>query len=393
MEFSFNEREQALQKEVRSFLAREMGPQLKEEMESWEGSTLRPRFSEGLRQLLRRMGKKGWFGIPWPKKYGGQEGTFTEQYVVVDEMTYQGVLPDRESLAIVGPDLLVFGSEEHKREFLPSITRSELVFCIGYSEPGFGSDLGGAQTRAVEDGDDYVITGQKIFTSRAHEADFCWLLARTDPQAPKHKGLSVFLVPMKSPGITIRPLINMADIHYFNEVFFDQVRVPKRNLVGEKNRGWYHVATALDFERTPILFPAGPTRRALDRLVSLVREGGLARRPGVALWRQRLAELAIEVEVLQVLCYRVVWLLDRGKVPNFESSMIKLFGTELSQRVAQAGMGLMGLYGPLLRGSPRAFLGGLAPRLSMVSIPTTIAGGTSEVQRNIIAQRGLGLPR
>ena len=271
-----------------------------------------------------------------------------------------------------------------------------MVWCQGYSEPNSGSDLASLQTRAVQDGDDFIINGQKIWTSQAHYADWMFVLARTDPDAPKHRGISYFLLDMKTPGITVRPLINMANGEGFNEVFFENVRVPRSGLLGELNRGWYIATTTLDFERSSI----GGTSQAKRSLEDLTRFAKSERdaATGQAIWdrpkvRHAVADLWVDLEIARMLSYRVVSMQSRGLVPNYEASIIKVFNSEFVQRQARVGMHIMGLYGGLWEGSPWAKLGARYSKSYVASVGIAIAGGTSEIQRNIIAQRGLGLPR
>jgi alkylation response protein AidB-like acyl-CoA dehydrogenase len=242
----------------------------------------------------------------------------------------------------------------------------------------------------VRDGDSYVINGQKIWTSNAHHADWIFLLARTDPDAPKHRGISFFLIDMKSPGISIRPLINLANQHGFNETFFDSVRVPAENLVGEENRGWYIAATTLDFERSGINRIATATR-TLNAIAGHVRATPSLRRRAEV--RHRLAELVLEFDLGRLLAYRVAWMQSRKLVPNYEASMSKLFGSEMQQRLANFAVNTLGLSGQILPDGRHAVLDGRAPLYYQTSLSLTIAAGTSEVQKNIIATRGLGLPR
>ncbi len=318
-----------------------------------------------------------------------------EQVVMREEMAYaRAPLLDIFGVNMIGPVLMMYGTEEQKKQHLPGIASGEVMWCQGYSEPESGSDLASLQTRAVRDGDDYVVNGQKIWTSNAHRADWIFMLARTDPDAPKHKGISFLLTPMKAPGISTRPLINMAGQHGFNEVFFEDVRVPATNLVGEENRGWYVGATLLDFERSGIGSSAA-VRRNLDDLLGYVRESagnGGAGRDRTA--RHKLAELVIETDVGRYLSYRVASLQARGEVPNYEASVAKSYLSELSQRVAGAGVNIMGLAGQVRPESPKwAKLQGRLTLQYMVTLGQTIAGGTTEIQKGIIATRGLGLPR
>ncbi|MFQ5924475.1 MAG: acyl-CoA dehydrogenase family protein [Dehalococcoidia bacterium] len=394
MDFRFTPEEEAFRKEVREFLESEIPkdcPALEERTridESWPF----------LRQLSRKLGEKGWLAIAWPKEYGGQDRSVMEQLIFAEETCYRRVsVAGNTAVTIVGPVLMLYGSEEQKREYLPRIAKGEIDFCLCYSEPGAGSDLASLQCRAVEDGDDFVISGQKTFTSLAHLTEYAWLAARTDPDVPKHKGISLFIVDMKTPGITVRPLIDMLGRHRFNEVFFDEVRIPKSCLVGERNRGWYHLATALDFERTPNLafFPSAAIRPILEDLVQFAKEvkrngQPLAEDPVV---RRKLAEMFIQYEVGRTLAYRVAYMLEKGLIPNYEASIVKLYSTELHQRVANMGMEILGLYGQLEAGSKWAQLRGSIEYDCLNSVSATIGAGTSEIQRRIIATRGLGLPR
>jgi hypothetical protein len=349
------------------------------------------------RAFVRKLGEKGWYALSWPKEYGGQGRPFIDQFILHEELLRNLAPAGGTGLTIVGPVVMAHGAEEQKREFLPRIARGEIEFNLGYSEPEFGSDLAGLQTRAVEDGDDYVINGQKIWTTVAHLTEYCWLAARTDPQAPKHKGISLFIVDMKTPGITVQPVINMLGVHSFNNVFFDDVRVPKTALVGTRDRGWYALASALDFERTPIypFFSIFGQLPILEEMAGYAREAThqgqpLAKIPTV---RHRLAELRVEIEAGRMMAYRVASMMNQGAVPNYEASMIKFYATELAQRLANLGMQLLGLYGQLEPNSPRNRLRGQWERFYLGSVGATIGAGATEVQRNIVAQRGLGLPR
>lgn len=389
MEFRFTLEEEAFRDELREFLTQELPPgwtgSLDDEDEDWDFTL----------KMRRRLAEKGWLTMAWPREYGGQGASHMKQVIFAEEMTYQRA-PGRDGFGIrmLAPTLMIHGTEEQKREHLPPIARGEVQWCQGYSEPESGSDLASLQTRAVEDGDDFVINGAKIWTSMAHRADWMFMLARTDPSAPKHRGISFFLLNMRDPGVTVRPIINMAGLHSFNMVTFDNVRVSKRNLVGERNRGWYVGATLLDFERSGVEYSAG-ARRTLEELVQFCKEHtrngrALAEDPLV---RRRLADMAIEVEVSRLLSYNIAWMQSQGKVPNKEASMGKVFGTELQQRMAATGMAILGLYGQLGPDSRYAPLQGRIQRSYLTSVSATIAAGTSEIQRNIIATRGLGLPR
>jgi alkylation response protein AidB-like acyl-CoA dehydrogenase len=283
-----------------------------------------------------------------------------------------------------------WGTKEQCQRYLPQMLSAEEIWCQGYSEPGSGSDLASLQSRAVRDGDDYVLNGQKIWTSGGHRANWMFLLARTDPDAPKHRGISFFLLDIKNtPGVNVRPLINMANRHHFNEVFFDDVRIPARNLVGEENRGWYVGMTLLDFERSGIGGTASQ-RRTLERLADVLRNG-----PSDTRERRRLglANLVVENNVARYLGYRIGDMQSKGLHPNYEASVIKVFQSELSQRIYRFAVNLLGLSGQLVPEQAGAPLGGEAPEGYLTTIPMTIYSGSNEIQRNIIATRGLGLPR
>lgn len=340
------------------------------------------------------LGRQGWIAPHWPQEYGGAGMSVSEQFVFNEEMA-RARAPQAGGMGVqmIGPILIRFGTDEQKAEHLPKITSDQVRWCQGYSEPGSGSDLASLQTRAVRDGDDYLIEGQKIWTSGAHRADWMFLLARTDPDAPKHRGISMFLMDMKSPGIQVQPLITMSGDHVFNQEYFDSVRVPAKNLVGEENRGWYIGAALLDFERSNIAASIR-MRNTVDDLVEFAREGASSTgRPVPHSIRNELADRAVDAEIARLVSYRVVSIQKRGEIPNYEASMNKLFRSEAGQRVAGTGMKLAGMYGNLYRGSPLAPLRGRLSHSYVASVSGTIAAGTSEINRNVIATRGLGLPR
>ncbi len=389
MEFTFSPQELAFRDEVRAFLDTELPA-------GWEGSGDFEEEAgvEEADQLVaafqKKLAERKWLAMAWPSEYGGRDAGIMQQVIYNEEMAYRRA-PVNFSMGVawVGPALMLYGTDEQKRRFLPPIARAEEVWCTLYSEPGAGSDLAALQTRATRDGDEYVINGQKIWTSGAHRSDWGWLAARTDPDAPKHKGISMFLLDMKTPGVTVRPLINMANSHGFNEVFFDNVRIPAANLVGQENRGWYQLAVSLDFERSSIAGSAG-AQRTLEDLYAYAREQRAPLSPSL---RHRLAEMQIEIEVCRNLSYRVAAMQAKGMVPNYEASLVKIFSSELSQRLARTGIDLLGLYGQIERGSQWARLKGRMERAYLQSVSATIAGGTSEVNRSVVATRGLGLPR
>jgi alkylation response protein AidB-like acyl-CoA dehydrogenase len=383
MEFRFTPEQETFRAEVRDFARREWSGE-----DGGEGGG-RSAFDRSV-AFRTKLAERGWLTRAWPKEYGGMEASHLDQAIYSEEMALAGAPGPDMGVDRVGPTLMLFGNDEQKGRFLGPISRGELNWCQGFSEPGAGSDLASLQTRATKDGDFYVINGQKIWTSNAHYADWIFCLARTDPDAPKHRGISFFLIDMKTPGISIRPLINMAGQHGFNETFFDSVRVPKENLIGEENRGWYIAATTLDFERSGINRIAAATRTLRAILDHVRTRPELRARAEI---RHRLAELALEFDLGRLLAYRVAWMQSQKQVPNYEASMSKLFGSEMQQRLANFAVATLGLGGQLLPGDPHAQLGGRAALYYQSSVSLTIAAGTSEVQKNIIATRGLGLPR
>jgi len=392
MDFRDSPEEAAFRQEVREFLKTELREEWKARPD--EGEEDVATLYQRRRPWRDKLAKKGWIAPAWPKEYGGAGLTVLQQFVMNEEFA-EARAPARDifGIGMVGPTLIVHGSEEQKKEHLPRILSAEVRWCQGYSEPEAGSDLASLRTRAVRDGDDYVINGQKIWTSAAQHADWMFLLARTDPDAPKHRGISYFLADMKSPGIEVRPLVDLSNRHMFNEVFLENVRVPARNLVGEENRGWYIGATTLDFERSNIGAAVG-LRLLVEDMVRLVQERarkGLCTPSRYRTLRHELADRMVEANVGKMLSFRVVSMQAKGLIPNYEASLVKTYVSELNQRIFNTGVNALGLHGIL--GGDKAPEGGRYPRGYMESVGSTIAGGTSEIQRNIIATRGLGLPR
>ncbi len=386
MEFGFTSEEEEIVKEAHELMERERTPELLAEtleLGGIYGGT------EG-RKICQKMGARGWLCPAWPKENGGLDTSETVKLMLLDDMAYMGLPFLFGGASMAGPAILRHGSEELKKEFLPHIARGEVEFALGYTEPQAGSDLAALEMRAEDKGDYFLVNGQKMFNTHCHVADYHYLAVRTDPDAPKHRGISMMVVDLKSPGITIRPLITMAGWRT-NEVFYDDVEVPKKNLVGELNRGFRYIMTALDFER---IITIGMFRRLFEELVEYAKETkvdgkALGKNPVV---RQKLAEIAIELEAARLLYYQLGYILDRGEPANYQSSMEKLFACEVAQRLVNAGMQIMGSYGQLQQDSKRAPLQGEMEFQYRWSFLHTIAGGTSEIQRNIIALRGLGLP-
>jgi alkylation response protein AidB-like acyl-CoA dehydrogenase len=386
VDFSLTPEQEAFQKQVRDFIQEHLTPELREEVE-------REQYAIGPlgKKFVRLMGRQGWLGIGWPKEYGGQGRGAIDQWLFLEEMALENLPTGGLTLNSAGPTLMRVGSEGQKQEYLPRILTGEIEFAIGYSEPNAGSDLASLQTRAVRGGDSYVINGQKIYTSAAHHSTHIWLLARTDPKVPKHRGLSIFIVPIDLPGVTIRPLETMGS-ERSNEVFFEDARVPAANLVGEENRGWYYVTMALDFER---LMPHTRIRRHLEQLTDYARGTAvdgrpLSQHPQV---RIALARLWVEVEALRLFSMRCAWMIEHGGVPNAEASVFKIFMSELNEHIAAAAQNIMGAYATLRAEDRLAPIEGRLEKLYRSFPLYKFAGGTNEVMRNIIAQRGLGMPR
>jgi alkylation response protein AidB-like acyl-CoA dehydrogenase len=392
MDFKDTPEQAKFRQEVRDFIKNELqADEVASDMA--ERGMYRGAF-ERLKGLREKLSKKGWIAPAWPKEYGGAGLSVMEQFIMNEEFAEHRVPPvGGMGVSMVGPTLIAHGTEEQKKEHLSRILKGEVQWCQGFSEPGAGSDLASLQTRAVKDGDDYIINGQKIWTSGAQYAHWMFMMARTDPDAPKHKGITYFLVDMKSPGIEVRPLTNLANQNMFNEVFFTDVRVPAKNIVGEVNRGWYVGTTTLDFERSSIGSAVG-LRLQLDQLVKYAREhenDGTSRTGQLASVKMEIADRYVETAVARLMSYRVITMQAQGLIPNHEASMTKLFASELTQRIARTGMKVLGLYGQLY--GDDAPMKGRYESSYLTSLSSTIAGGTSEIQRNIIATRGLGLPR
>jgi len=388
MDFKFTPEQEQFEKEVYSYLKKNLPPELEEELHTMaEG--------EGpiARDFVRQMSHDGWMGIGWPTEYGGQNRTPIEQYIFFDlAMGYFRIPIPVLGLMTVGPTLMRVGSEEQKQRFLPPILTGDIQFGIAYTEPEAGTDLFSLKTTAIRDGDDYVINGQKIFTSMGMTADYFWLAARTNPDAKRqHEGISIFLVDAKSPGISIQPMYMMCEYGVAQE-FFDNVRVPKECLVGEENQGVLYMVTQLAYERISLV-PHSTTVRVIEDTTLWARS---TRRNGSCIadepWvRNELAELTVESEVLKMLNYRVAWQMTRGETPHVESAMIKVFGSEHIVRTMAVCQEIMGSFGQLRLGSKWGPIGGWVERLSRMEVQLTFVGGTNEVMRDIMATMGLRL--
>ncbi len=386
MNFRFTAEEEAFRKEVVEWLDKEFNDGVKSEKISTGDMAPGPYTTE----FAKKFGVKGWIGPGWPKKYGGLEYNHMKRFIIVEEMAYRGWWHPT-SAQVMGPVILMYGTEDQKNFFMHKLASGTFNIAAGFSEPNAGSDLSSLQLRAVQDGDSFVLNGQKVWNSGFHFSEFTLLAVRTDPNAkPNFKGISLLIVDNKTPGITSMPTYTMGE--RTNEVFFDNVRVPKSCLLGKLNEGWIQLTTALSFERA---WTIGDVRRDYEDILKYCkkteRNGKLLINNPVV--RQKLAQMATELEICWLYACRVACMIDKGMVPDHTSSMLKVFASEYEQHLAKASIEIMGLYGPLLKGSPRVQLNGRIGYNYPDHVRYTISRGTNEIQRNIIAQRGLGLPR
>lgn len=384
MNFEFTESERDFRTELRAFIDAELP-------DWWRGMFVDDqRAIPFTRELCKKLAQRGWLTMAWPPEFGGAGAGAWMQTIVREEMWAHEEPrgPQYMNLNYIGPLIMRFGTPEQQRRFLPPMARGEVIWTQGFSEPGAGSDLASLATRAEIRGDDFIVNGQKIWSSYADApADRCLLLVRTDQHAPKREGISVLLVDMTSPGITVRPIDSMAGPHEFNEIFFDDVVVPADSLLGVVNRGWEIVRVGLTFERAGIARYAR-AGRVIEMLAEHAKRSGLADDPEV---RQKLADLRVRYEAARLLSYRVVSMQAEGMVPVAEASIARIHNTQLEQLVGRVGLELMGVAGQIAPGEASAPLDGAIQRYWLRNIPTTIAAGTLEMQKNIVARRGLGL--
>jgi alkylation response protein AidB-like acyl-CoA dehydrogenase len=397
MDFRFSAEDEAFRQELRAWLQKNRPTQNSADDDHTdfmhEGSK-----DDWQRRLNwhRRMHAGGWVGISWPKEYGGRGATLTQQLIYNEEMAAARTpqLVNGLGIMLVGPTIIHWGTEEQKKRYVPKILSGEEIWCQGYSEPGSGSDVASLQTRAIEEGDYFIVNGQKVWTSDAHHADWCILLVRTDPSAPKHKGISYVLVDMHSPGVTVRPLVQITGDANFNEVFFEDVKVPKKNLIGEKNQGWQVAITTLMFERSGI----GGGRDLLGQVHELADLARAVRSNGKTAWddssvRQKISGFAGEALALKYTGFRQLTRRLKGLPPGPEGSVLKLGTSELNLKMNKFAMELLGPYAQLEFKAPFAVDRGIWSYRMLASRALTIAGGTSEIQHNIIGERVLGLPK
>jgi 3-oxocholest-4-en-26-oyl-CoA dehydrogenase alpha subunit len=343
------------------------------------------------KKFLQRLGRDGWLGISWPLEYGGRGGSGVQQWLMNEELHFRKLPAMLLGVSIIGPTLLKIGSRQHQADYLPGLLAGDLEFCLGYTEPEAGTDLASLQTRARRDGDEYIINGQKIYTTGAHYATHVWLCARTGDRHSRSRGVTVLIVPTDAPGITIRPLYTGADYHT-NEVFYEDVRVPASSRVGEENEGWKVISTALQFERIPT---ASRLVQQFGEIMSwATAKDETGRRPADdAIVRVELGRLATHLEISRLFALKLASMVANDQMPTAQGSMAKVWNTEFGQRLPEKAIALMGAAGSVHVGEPYAPLRGLMELVYRESTVYKFAAGTNEVQRDIIAQRGIGLPR
>ena len=397
MEFTFGDKAEQLRKEVRDFVKKE---NLYDEILVQYQEEHDDDHFNFIMDISKKLAEKKWLTLTWPKEYGGMGASVEERLAFFEEVGYwaiPGTGMGVSGTGWVGPSLMIFGTEEQKKKHLPLIASGSFdgVWCTGYSEPDSGSDLASLQTTAIREGDEYVINGQKVWTSAAHRARWCWLACRTDPGAgKKHQGISLIIVDMKHPGVKVRPIYNLMGFNYFNEIFFTDVRMPVTHLVGEENKGWYHIMKALSFERSvrPIA-ATGSMRRYLDEMVYYAKANGLMKNGDI---RYKLAELASEMRAMRQCVFETIWKESVGLPTPYEYSRDKATNDNLTERVSIMGTSLIGAYSQidqLLKDNRWTRLKGAFEGLYYSSPGMRNAAGTTHTQLNIAGQMGLGLPR
>jgi alkylation response protein AidB-like acyl-CoA dehydrogenase len=388
MEIGYTEEQQALRQELRDYYTKLLTPEVEEELSHSAG------IGPVVRRVVKQMATDGWLGIGWPKEYGGQGRSQIEQFIFFDESMRSGAPVPMLTINTVGPTIMQFGSDEQKAFFLPKILAGDLHFCIGYTEAEAGTDLAALQTSAVLDGDELVINGAKVFTSLAADADYIWLAVRTDPEAPKHKGISMVIVPMDTPGLRVVPMSLLGD-HNINYTFYEDVRVPATNVVGGLNNGWTLITNQLNHERVTLCAP-GLMERALFDVRSWAQQTTLAdgRRVIDQEWvRLHLAKVAAKLEFLKLINWKVAWTATQGHLDVADASSIKVFGTEFYMEALRLLTEVVGEPGALQRGAPDSVLLGRLEMYARSLLILTFGGGTNEIQRDLIAIFGLGMPR
>jgi 3-oxocholest-4-en-26-oyl-CoA dehydrogenase alpha subunit len=388
MHLDYTPEQHALRTELRGYFTQLMTPDLRAELAGSEGGG--PLYH----QALRQMGRDGWLGIGWPKEYGGLGRSPIEQFIFSDEVQSAGFPLPFLTINSVGPTIMRYGTDELRTRFLPQILRGEVLFAIGYSEPSAGTDLAALRTRAVRDGDEYVINGSKVFTSLAEFSDYIWLAARTDPDAKKHRGISMFLVSTKSPGYRCTPIWTVGGVRT-NATYYEDVRVPASMRVGPENEGWNLIVSQLNYERMGLV-TQGPFERVLESVRQWAQTTRLAdgRRLIDQEWvRLKLARVRAKMDALKLLNWRQAWFMAQDALNFADASAVKVYGTEFFVEAYRDLLEVVGYRGVIRRGSPEAFISGHLEMLHRSALILTFGGGTNEVQRDIIAMGGLGMPR
>jgi len=388
MEIGYTEEHEDLRNRLRAYYATLLTPEVEATLAGSHG------IGPDMRRVVKQMATDGWLGIGWPKEWGGQGRGPIEQFIFFDESMRAGAPVPMLTINTVGPTIMQFGTQEQKEFFLPKILAGDIHFCIGYTEPESGTDLASLQTRAVRDGDEYVINGQKIYTSLAGDADYIWLATRTDPEVAKHKGISIFIVPMDTPGIRVVPMHLLGD-HNINYTFYEDVRVPASNLVGAENQGWSLITNQLNHERVTLCSP-GIIERALADVRGWAQATKLAdgRRVIDQEWVQvHLARIHAKLEFLRLINWKVAWSATQGTLDVADASTIKVFGTEFYMEAFRLLLEVVGQAGYLTKGTPEAVLAGRLEMYARSMVILTFGGGTNEIQRDLIAIFGLGMPR
>ena len=388
MELGYTTEQEQLRAELRAYYDDLLDPQTVAELAQGHG------ISPKTRSVWKQMCVDGWAGIGWPKEYGGQGKSPIEQFIFFDESMRSGAPVPMLSINTVGPTIMQFGTEEQRTFFLPKILAGDLHFCIGYSEPNAGTDLASLQTRAVRDGEEYIINGQKMWTSLANGADYCWLAVRTNPEVAKHKGISIIIVALDTPGISIQPLSLIGE-HDINAVFFDNVRVSAKNLVGEENGGWRLITNQLNHERVT-LCSTGVVDRAYNEVRQWAQETKLpdGRRVIDQEWVQiNLAKVHAKLEFLRLINWKVAWTATQGTLAVADASTVKVFGTEFYQEALRLLFEIIGPVGYLKSDAPGAVLRSRLESSYRGMVILTFGGGTNETQRDLISMFGLGFPR
>jgi 3-oxocholest-4-en-26-oyl-CoA dehydrogenase alpha subunit len=388
VQIAYTEEQVQLRDELRSYYAELLTDEIREALHQESGC------GPVTRRMVKQMASDGWLGIGWPTEYGGQGRSQIEQFIFFDESMRSGAPVPMLTINTVGPTIMQYGTDEQKSEFLPRILAGDLHFCIGYSEPGAGTDLAALRTRAVRDGDEYVINGQKMWTSLASDADYCWLAVRTDPEAPKHKGISIVIVDMKTPGITVDPL-HLLSSHDINATFFDDVRVPASSVVGGENNGWGLIMNQLNHERVT-LCSSGLLEQSYLEVRRWAQESTGA--DGVRVidheWVQlNLAKVHAGLEFLRLINWKVAWTATEGHLDIPDASTIKVFGTEFYLEAFRLLMEILGPRAYVGHGSTSSILRGRLEMNYRSLLILTFGGGTNEIQRDLIGMFGLGLPR